>query len=730
MTNDIHTSKRSAPCASDAKANHSRETKQQSKRTPIRLLFVEDSQSDVELELRELTREGFEVIWDRVESEVALREALSSSLAPHAVLSDFAMPLFDGMQALEIARELAPQIPFIFVSGAIGEDRAIEAMYRGATDYVLKGNLQRLPSCVRRAVEHASERERIRAIEVERARLVEILEATSDLVGMADPSGKLIYLNAAGRSLLGLSKDNFAGSSIGQFHPPLARDLVLGVGLATAAQTGLWHGEVTMLGAGGTEIPVSQLIIAHRKPGGEVRFYSTIARDIRDRKAYEASIEQFANYDALTGLPNRRLLADRAAQAITRARRANQPCALLVVDIDRFGSINEGYGHKTGDALLRIVADRMRYTLSEGDTLARLGDDAFAVVSSDLAREDDAVVLVQRVRESLRATLRVAGHDLHITVTIGASTYPRDGESFDLLLRNAVAAKYRAKDQGPDSYQFYLPEMNERAVRRLELEASLRGALERNEFVLLYQPKVDLSSGAISGFEALLRWRDREHGLIQPSEFIPVLEDTGLIVPVGEWIVRTVCEQIKSWTSQGIAPRPIAINLSARQFQQKDLDAFVKSIISETGVDPDFLEFELTESLVMTDAEGATRTLQRLKSCGVRLAIDDFGTGYSSLAYLRRFPVDALKIDRAFIRDVPGRAEDVAITLAIINLAHTLKFKVVAEGVETEEQLRFLRSHGCDEMQGYYFARPLTVADSTKALTEDRRCAIPPLASA
>jgi diguanylate cyclase (GGDEF)-like protein/PAS domain S-box-containing protein len=693
-------------------------------------LFVEDSQSDVELELRELTREGFEVIWDRVESEVALREALSSSLAPHAILSDFAMPLFDGMQALEIARELAPQIPFIFVSGAIGEERAIEAMYRGATDYVLKGNLQRLPSCVRRAVEHAAERERIRAIEVERARLVEILEATSDLVGMADLSGKLIYLNAAGRSLLGLSKDNFAGSSIGQFHPPLARDLVLGVGLATAAQTGLWHGEVTMLGAGGTEIPVSQLIIAHRKPGGEVRFYSTIARDIRDRKAYEASIEQFANYDALTGLPNRRLLADRAAQAITRARRANQPCALLVVDIDRFGSINEGYGHKTGDALLRIVADRMRYTLSEGDTLARLGDDAFAVVSSDLAREDDAVVLVQRVRESLRATLRVAGHDLHITVTIGASTYPRDGESFDLLLRNAVAAKYRAKDQGPDSYQFYLPEMNERAVRRLELEASLRGALERNEFVLLYQPKVDLSSGAISGFEALLRWRDREHGLIQPSEFIPVLEDTGLIVPVGEWIVRTVCEQIKSWTSQGIAPRPIAINLSARQFQQKDLDAFVKSIISETGVDPDFLEFELTESLVMTDAEGATRTLQRLKSCGVRLAIDDFGTGYSSLAYLRRFPVDALKIDRAFIRDVPGRAEDVAITLAIINLAHTLKFKVVAEGVETEEQLRFLRSHGCDEMQGYYFARPLTVADSTKALTEDRRCAIPPLASA
>jgi diguanylate cyclase (GGDEF)-like protein/PAS domain S-box-containing protein len=640
------------------------------------------------------------------------------------------MPLFDGMQALEIARELAPQIPFIFVSGAIGEERAIEAMYRGATDYVLKGNLQRLPSCVRRAVEHAAERERIRAIEVERARLVEILEATSDLVGMADLSGKLIYLNAAGRSLLGLSKDNFAGSSIGQFHPPLARDLVLGVGLATAAQTGLWHGEVTMLGAGGTEIPVSQLIIAHRKPGGEVRFYSTIARDIRDRKAYEASIEQFANYDALTGLPNRRLLADRAAQAITRARRANQPCALLVVDIDRFGSVNEGYGHKTGDALLRIVADRMRYTLSEGDTLARLGDDAFAVVSSDLAREDDAVVLVQRVRESLRATLRVAGHDLHITVTIGASTYPRDGESFDLLLRNAVAAKYRAKDQGPDSYQFYLPEMNERAVRRLELEASLRGALERNEFVLLYQPKVDLSSGAISGFEALLRWRDREHGLIQPSEFIPVLEDTGLIVPVGEWIVRTVCEQIKSWTSQGIAPRPIAINLSARQFQQKDLDAFVKSIISETGVDPDFLEFELTESLVMTDAEGATRTLQRLKSCGVRLAIDDFGTGYSSLAYLRRFPVDALKIDRAFIRDVPGRAEDVAITLAIINLAHTLKFKVVAEGVETEEQLRFLRSHGCDEMQGYYFARPLTVADSTKALTEDRRCAIPPLASA
>jgi diguanylate cyclase (GGDEF)-like protein len=456
-----------------------------------------------------------------------------------------------------------------------------------------------------------------------------------------------------------------------------------------------------------------------------VRFYSTIARDISDRKAYEASIEHFANYDALTGLPNRRLLADRVAQAITYARRGNRPCALLVVDIDRFGFVNEGYGHKAGDALLRRVADRIRSILSEGDTLARLGDDAFAIASSDLAHEDEALALMQKIRESLRAPLQVEGRDLHITVSIGASTFPRDGESFDLLLRNAVAAKYRAKDQGPDSYQFYLPEMNERAVRRLELETSLRGALKRNEFVLLYQPKVDLSSGAVSGFEALLRWRAGERGLVEPDEFIPVLEDTGLIVPVGEWIVRTVCEQIKSWASQGISPRPVAINLSARQFQQNNLDGFVKSIIDEMGIDPDLLEFELTESLVMTDAEAATRTLKNLKSCGVRLAIDDFGTGYSSLAYLRRFPVDALKIDRAFIRDVPASAEDVAIALAIINLAHTLKFKVVAEGVETAEQVTFLRSHGCDEMQGYYFARPLAVAECTKALVEDRRCAIP-----
>jgi diguanylate cyclase (GGDEF)-like protein/PAS domain S-box-containing protein len=729
MANESYLPSRHASGASRARQDYYRRASKPIERMPIRLLFIEDSQFDVELELRALTREGIEVTWDRVECEAALRKSLSSPLAPHAILSDFAMPQFDGLQALQIARELAPQIPFIFVSGAIGEERAIEAMYRGATDYVLKDNLRRLPASVRRAVDHAAEREGVRTMELERTRLVEILEATSDLVGMADRNGKLIYLNAAGRSLLGVEKENFAGRSIAEFHSPLAGEVVQGVGLATAAKAGLWHGEVTMLGAGGEEVPVSQLIIAHRKADGEVRFYSTIARDIRDRKAYEASIEHFANYDPLTGLPNRRLLADRVAQAITHARRANRPCALLVVDIDRFGFVNEGYGHKAGDALLRGVADRIRSILSEGDTLARLGDDAFAIASSDLAHEDEALALVQKIRESVRSPLQVEGHDVHITVSIGASTFPRDGESVDLLLRNAVAAKYRAKDQGPDSYQFYLPEMNERAVRRLELEMSLRGALKRDEFVLLYQPKVDLSSGAISGFEALLRWRAGERGLVEPSEFIPVLEDTGLIVPVGEWIVRTVCEQIKSWALQGISPRPVAINLSARQFQQNNLDGFVKSIIDEMGIDPDLLEFELTESLVMTDAEAASRTLKNLKSCGVRLAIDDFGTGYSSLAYLRRFPVDALKIDRAFIRDVPASAEDVAIALAIINLAHTLKFKVVAEGVETAEQLTFLRSNGCDEMQGYYFARPLPIAECTKALLEDRRCAIPQLLS-
>jgi EAL domain-containing protein (putative c-di-GMP-specific phosphodiesterase class I) len=304
---------------------------------------------------------------------------------------------------------------------------------------------------------------------------------------------------------------------------------------------------------------------------------------------------------------------------------------------------------------------------------------------------------------------------------VGIALHPDDGARADVLLKNADAAKNRVKERGRNSFQFYLPEMNERAAQRLQLETALRGALAREEFALHYQPKLSLVSGAIGGFEALLRWRQPDRGLVAPARFIPILEDTGLIVPVGEWVMASVCAQIKAWQRQGISDRPVAINLSARQFQQPGLDAAIARLIEETGVDPRLIDLEITETLLMRDAEQAARVLKTLKSYGLRIAVDDFGTGYSSLAYLKRFPLDALKIDRAFVRDVTTDADDAAIAIAIIGLAHSLKLKVIAEGVETQAQLRFLREHGCDEIQGWVFAEALPAADCARLVLENRR---------
>jgi EAL domain-containing protein (putative c-di-GMP-specific phosphodiesterase class I)/CheY-like chemotaxis protein len=321
---------------------------------------------------------------------------------------------------------------------------------------------------------------------------------------------------------------------------------------------------------------------------------------------------------------------------------------------------------------------------------------------------------------ALSAPFDLGGHQAYISASIGIALFPSDGQEPDALIKNADTAMYRAKEQGRNGYQFYLPQMNERLTQRLQLEAQLRGALDRKEFLLHYQPKVSLATGAITGFEALLRWQHGER-LVPPAEFIAVLEETSLIVPVGEWVLRSVCEQLRRWEQSGIAVRPVAVNLSARQFQRKGLATVVGQVLRENKIDPDLLELELTETLLMSEAEEAVETLLQLKSLGVQLAVDDFGTGYSSLAYLKRFPLNALKIDRAFIRNAVTDPDDAAIALTIINLAHSLKLKVVAEGVETEGQLNFLRSHGCDEMQGYYFARPLKVEDCTQALVEDRR---------
>jgi diguanylate cyclase (GGDEF)-like protein len=437
-----------------------------------------------------------------------------------------------------------------------------------------------------------------------------------------------------------------------------------------------------------------------------------------ERKATEDRLSYMAQYDALTGLPNRSMYLDRLGHTLVEAARDRLPVAVLFVDIDRFKAVNDTLGHSAGDALLVKIAQRLLASVRLGDTIGRLSGDEFAIALAHLAREDHAGLVAQKIVRELAEPFVIDGHSVYVSASVGLSVYPSDGREADVLLKNADTAMYRAKQSGRNGCQFYLPQMQVRAAERLELETQLRGALDRGEYVLHYQPKIDLATGSISGLEALLRWNSPDRGLVSPGEFIPVLEDAGLIVAVGEWVISSVCAQIRQWQDAGIHPHPVAVNLSARQFRQQHLDAVIGQIVANSGIDPSLLEFELTETILMSDAQSAVETLRQIKARGMRLALDDFGTGYSSLSYLKRFPLDALKIDRAFIRDVTSNSDDASIVMAIINLARSLKLKVIAEGVETPEQLSFLRGQGCDEVQGYHIARPMHLDAITHVLRE------------
>ena len=456
----------------------------------------------------------------------------------------------------------------------------------------------------------------------------------------------------------------------------------------------------------------------------EVNFLRNVAYIVAvaiERSKSEERLAYLAQFDSLTGLPNRHLFHDRLTQTMVQAKRSGRPMGMLFIDLDRFKLVNDTLGHGTGDRLLKEAATRLTQCVRSGDTVGRFGGDEFGAILADLGAVGDAGLVAQKIIEALERPFSLEGSETYVTASIGITLFPDDGEDAGALIMNSDTAMYRAKEQGRNNYQYFTREMNERALARVQMEAALRRAIERREFRLHYQPKVDLRSGEICGAEALLRWQHPERGIITPEEFIPVLEETGLILPVGEWVMREACGQTMAWKRAGLATLPVAVNLSARQFQQKDLESAVRDIFTETGVDPSLIDFELTESLLMKNPEAAARTLRGLKRAGVKISVDDFGTGYSSLAYLKRFPIDTLKIDRAFIRDVTTDPEDAAITLAIIGLAHGLKLKVVAECVETESQLNFLSTHACDEMQGYYFAEPAAAAEIEVMLREGRR---------
>ncbi|MCM2359631.1 MAG: EAL domain-containing protein [Geobacteraceae bacterium] len=449
-----------------------------------------------------------------------------------------------------------------------------------------------------------------------------------------------------------------------------------------------------------------------------------IRRAIEKQQAQE-QLEYQANHDGLTGLPNRNLLADRVRQALLYARRNQRQVAVLFVDLDHFKFINDTLGHDKGDRLLKIVAARLTDCVRSDDTVARQGGDDFVIVIADLAAAEDAGQVARKIQDAVSRPLTIDEHELEISCSVGISIYPKDGEDAQSLLKNADVAMYRAKDQGRNNFQFFTNELNDRAVARMTMEKHLRRALERGEFLLHYQPQVDLNSGRISGMESLIRWQSPELGFIPPASFIPLAEETGLIVPIGEWVLRASCAQNRKWQDAGFPPLVMAVNLSPRQFRQEGLAGTVARILEETGLAAHYLELEIIESLVMHDVECATVILKKLKELGVQLTMDDFGTGYSSLSYLKRFPFDKMKIDQSFVRDITSDPGSAAISRAIIAMAHSMNLRVIAEGIETKGQLGYLRSHGCDDMQGYYFSRPVPPPEFEQMLRDRRRLELP-----
>jgi diguanylate cyclase (GGDEF)-like protein/PAS domain S-box-containing protein len=430
----------------------------------------------------------------------------------------------------------------------------------------------------------------------------------------------------------------------------------------------------------------------------------------------ESRLAYLAQFDTLTGLPNRALLADRFAQLIASAKRRGAALSVLFVDLDEFKLVNDTLGHAGGDELLKRVAARLQACMRAGDTVARISGDEFAVLLADIAKPEDAALVAQKIIERLGTPFEIRGKEMFATASIGIATFPADGADPDTLITAADAAMYRAKQSGRNTWQFFTADIEKRTRARALLGGELHRALERGEFRLVYQPKIDLKSGRPSGCEALLRWQHPRRGVVSPAEFIPILEEGGLIVPVGEWVLRQASTDIRAWQSTGLRPLPVAVNLSARQFRQADLAARVRALVEAAGVAAGLIELEITESQLMQDPDHAVRAMRSLSEAGIRIAIDDFGTGYSSLAYLTRFPLSALKIDRSFVAGVPQQAGDATIVRTIIEMAHALGFAVIAEGVENEDQRHFLRGLGCDQAQGYLFSRPVPAEAITELL--------------
>jgi diguanylate cyclase (GGDEF)-like protein/PAS domain S-box-containing protein len=531
--------------------------------------------------------------------------------------------------------------------------------------------------------------------------------------------GRLLKVNGRLCSMLGYAEDELIGRAFADItvQEDLEASLALRDRLLTEpADTFAPVIEKRYVKKDGGVLWVTVSITVVRDARGRPEYFVTSVQDVTEAKRTQEKLEHQAHHDALTGLPNRTLFYDRLTQALTAAPRKDSILAVLTVGLDRFKAVNETLGYHVGDGLLQEAARRLGQTVRAGDTVGRLGGDEFAIILGELAKSENAGHVAQKIILAMAEPFALQGSEVYASVSIGIAVYPGDGKEGDVLLMNADAAMRRAKEVGRNTFQFYAAEMNERTKERLLLENDLRRALERREFLLYYQPKVVLASGAITGVEALLRWQHPQKGLVPPSQFVPLLEESGLIVPVGEWVIETACAQLRAWEDAGMRPVPVAVNLSARQFMHHDICGAVDRALERHRIDGRMLEVEITETDVMQHPDRAAAILHRLRGRRIRIAIDDFGTGYSSLSYLKNFPLDALKLDRSFVKGLPGDADDISITRAVISMAHSLGLKVVAEGVETEAQRAFLAAQNCDQMQGYLLSRPLPADECARLL--------------
>jgi diguanylate cyclase (GGDEF)-like protein/PAS domain S-box-containing protein len=680
----------------------------------LRILLLEDRDTDFDLVKIELRRSGFDADVTRAITEAEFREALHPGY--DLILSDYALPQFSGLRALAILKESGIDLPFILVSGTIGEEAAVEAMQMGASDYLIKDRLGRLGNSIRATLEKRRLQDENR-IFTETLRLRNrAIESSLNAIIITDArqDHAIEYVNPAFERITGYGAREVIGRNCrflqgnDRNQPPLQQ--------VRAALRHRQEGKAVLRNyrKNGTVFWNDLLIAPVRAESGEVTHFVGILNDITEIINYQQQLERQANYDGLTGLANRNLLQDRLRQGIAFAQRRARQIAVLFIDVDNFKLVNDSLGHEAGDRLIREVGLRLKAHMREDDTVSRLGGDEFVVALFDVGDDDIVVHALQRILGEMTRPFQIDDRDLFVTCSIGVSMYPKDGEDGITLLRNADTAMYRAKEQGRNGFRFYTSDMNDRAVERLLLETRLRGALARNEIFLVYQPIIDLQTGRVRSIEALARWRNAVDGDVPPQRFIPIAEETGLIQPIGEWVLRTACRQVREWMDAGLPAVKVSVNLSARQFGPA-LVQTVESVLAATGLDASQLELGLTETILMQDADMVIGMLRTLKSKGVGLSIDDFGTGYSSLSYLRQFPVDRLKIDKSFVSDIDSEGGDPLIVDAVTSLGRSLNLKVVAEGVETEAQMQFLRDRGCDEGQGFHFYRPLA-ADAVAEL--------------